>query len=405
MIKNYLNQAGLVSLRMASQAIIIKIIAQSISSDQFVMVGQFNNIFQIFNNFVNGCIGNCLTNKKSKSINNKLTFCNSVAAWFVKLFLYLFLIFGLLIPFEVSLFGFDSSLYAALYISLVCQIIFIDRVTTFQASFDSRKNLYYQAPVIIISSLFNTILVFFYGFYGALLCTALYLSSGIVLIGPRSFFYYLYGSIVKKIFFLDVYKEIKPYLIMFFFSSICGPVAMIMIRGRLIENFGSYEASMWEVSVRLSSYYIAGITSVFSFSVMPMYAKCLSKDCLNKKLKKIFLIIFLCGALSSTLLYLLSDFIVLLMFSKSYLGAMDIYNLYIIGDFFRMCSWSVAIAFIAIGDYRKMIISELSFSLLLICLVFLLRYDKIYFVGYFYILTNAFYLFVCLFLFFRIKLR
>ena len=401
MIKKSIHQAIVVSGRIFVQLIITKAIAIYIAPNYFAYINQFQNICQIFFNFLNGCINNALiavkSNKKSserKKIfdEKKLITLTSVITglmWIVALFLSLL---------NVSILGYKSIYFVFLAIGMLVQLMFIKQITNYSIDGKSIENIKYQIPVMVVTTIINYLLIAYYKQAGALISIALSFSLGLIILRPRVIIYFRYLSINNIIkLSTGAYETIKPFFLMYIIGTIAGPVCNLILRQQIILSAGIYEASMWDAATKLSSYYIAFSTAIFGFTVVPNYAKTHDKKGLNKMALYFMLRIIIYAGISTFILFISNSFVIRMILSAGFCKASPIYKLYIIGDFIRLASWVISVIFVAKGESKLFILVETFAFLSITVLSVSLPGSGGIRIGYAYIVTNIAYFFVALY--------
>lgn len=169
-----------------------------------------------------------------------------------------------------------------------------------------------------------------------------------------------------------ILKDYLNYSMMFVFSAIAIPLAQIIIRHFIGDNYSLKEMGYWEALFRISSIYITFISVFFSIFYLPHLAEKNDSEIVNngfrmlKILTLLLIVIFL-------IIFLLKDLIVTLLFSKDFLVISNYIFIQQIGDFFRILSLSIGYIIIVKMWTKIYLIFELIhfFLLILLSYVFL----------------------------------
>jgi len=230
----------------------------------------------------------------------------------------------------------------------------------------------------ILGLFLSLLLIYYYHTYGALLS---------IILTPSLLFFITVTQISSKFsisknisfnsFDFSVLKNLSEYSLMALVSCVFGPLAYLSIRNNIIVTLGLEKAGYWEAMYRISSYYMLFLATILTVYFLPM----LSKASDNKDTKNIFwsyykgiIPIFTFGLI---ILYLLKDFLIPIILTKSFLAVSTLFFWQLIGDFFKALSLILGYQFFAKKLTRAFIFFEL-LSLLVLWLTsnfFIIVYD------------------------------
>jgi PST family polysaccharide transporter len=120
-----------------------------------------------------------------------------------------------------------------------------------------------------------------------------------------------------------------------------------MTRSLIIKNGGPAANGLYQVAFALVSYYTPFFTNGVWGYLFPKLSAIRDVDEFNVEINKAlrFIVLFLTPSIIS--LFLLRKPLVLLIFSKEFLGSLEIFPLYLLGSFFFLVSYILGTAFLA----------------------------------------------------------
>ncbi|WP_445731604.1 O-antigen translocase [Mariniflexile sp.] len=196
----------------------------------------------------------------------------------------------------------------------------------------------------------------------------------------------------------EVIKKLASFFSMTLFSGIMIPIIYLLIRSYIINNVGANEAGYWEGTRKISNYYMLFIYTLFDIYLLPV----LSEDTKSTKFKSIifnfYKNILPLVLLGFIVIYFFKIFIIKLIFTDDFLGMQELFGWQLIGDFFKIVSFTIAYQFLAKKMIRLYLICEISYMIFI-------YFTSIYLINYMGVLgavkAHAFsYLFYTLLVFF-----
>ncbi len=222
----------------------------------------------------------------------------------------------------------------------------------------------------LIGLFFSIILVIYANLYGALLAAVTYQSIVFIII----IFYKskidlikwqtLKNTIVDK----SDYIKLSKFSLMALVSSATVPVSQIIIRNYILKDIDAETVGYYEGINRLSNLYLTIITTTLSIYYLPKLSEITNSKLLKHEIFKGYKLILPVTFIILVLVFLFKNWVINLVFSKSF-SEMESYFLpQLIGDFFKIASWLLAFQMIAKAMTKTYIISEIFFSTLLVIL-------------------------------------
>ncbi len=266
----------------------------------------------------------------------------------------------------------NNSLFPNSDYSLVIRILaLIIPVSVFSNFFISIiTGLGYANTIVRINILLyilNTISIvlfsYYYGTLGAMIGVSVFYLLQFILIfifKPKN----LTITIFNRASFSNEYmKKLFGYTIMTIFSLLLFPLISILIRTEIIKLLGEDAAGFWEAMKRISENYLFFASSLVMLSVLPKLSQ--KKEDFRKivfNFYKSIIPIFIMGLL---VLFVLKEFIVVLLYSKEFLPAAVLFKWYEIGDIFRIMGIVLAANFYATRDIKGYIITDIFLALVM----------------------------------------
>lgn len=238
-----------------------------------------------------------------------------------------------------------------------------------------KKVVYINIIGNIIGFLFSIFLVINYQITGALLA---------MIIAPASTFFIAIYFVFKEIklfnliqfdfFDKTILKDLSSYSAMALFSAITGPMIYIFLRNQLIETAGINVAGFWESMSRISSYYMLFVSSLMSMYFLPQLVlsdKIETKSIFRNYFKTIVPVFFI----GIIVIYFFRNLIISILFTAEFQPVSELFFWQLVGDFFKVCSWILALHFLAKKQTLLYFATEIfSFSILIFSGYFAITY-------------------------------
>lgn len=168
-------------------------------------------------------------------------------------------------------------------------------------------------------------------------------------------------------------KKLSSFSVMAIFSAILLPLVAIAIRSYISDTVGLKEAGFWESMNRISKYYLMFVSSLLTLYILPRLSEIDNVKDFRKEVFNFYKTIIPIFGAGLLLIYLLRNFIVLLVFSEEFKPVEDLFLWQLLGDFVKVLSIVIAYQFLAKKMFWHYIITE-AFS------VIILYFTSIYFI-------------------------
>jgi O-antigen/teichoic acid export membrane protein len=263
------------------------------------------------------------------------------------------------------IFGVDfkyQSVFKVFALSLPWYIASLFLVSVLNGFGEFRKVIRINIYGNIVGLLLSVSLIYYFQVFGALLS---------VILAPSILFFITLFFINTKIKFIKIstksfdfnsIKNLSEYSLMALVSSVLGPLVYLLIRNNIIQKLGYDNAGYWEAMLRISSYYFLFLSTILTVYFLPKLAKSAN----NLETKKIFwsyfkgiFPIFLFGLI---VLFSIRDFLIPILFAKSFQPVSSLFFWQLIGDAFKAMSLILGYQFFAKKMTKAFIMTEL-FSL------------------------------------------
>lgn len=351
-------------VRMIGGLIIIKMIAIYLGPEGFGKLGHFMSLIAILSVLAGGGILNGMVKYVSeyKQQPEKLNlFLSNALAYSVILSSLLFVAL-LILAKPISLILFKNIEYSGL-IMLLGGIQFLYAMVNFcNGTINGLRETFKFSKVLVIgtliSLLINYYVISYYGFTGAVLGLAAVNAS---LLLPAMF------ELSK----LKIYKRIKfslnrddtvklsRFSLMQVISLATLPLAEIYVRSVIIDNAGWYETGLWQSLMRLSSVYVGFFTTFLAAYYMPTLSNIVDKDQIVKYVTKYALGVGIAFSVMAVMLYVCREFVFTVVFSKAFAMPAEYLRFQLLGDLFKIMSYTIAFLVVAKARARLYVISEL----------------------------------------------
>jgi O-antigen/teichoic acid export membrane protein len=359
--------------------IVIKLLAWKLGPDGFGLLGQLMTLVAITGMFAGGGITNGLIKVLAKSsIESK-----DGQAWLSTAFT-LTTIISLIVAILLSVFSTALSDhlmqggFAALFICLGLAQAFVGYGSLIQAEASSRGESGFYAKVNILGTLLGTAIlalsVSYFGFNGAAYSVMLMPAiTGVVAFLFMFFHRRLLLQFFKFLFDRVRMRHLMSFSILALVGSTSVPIAQILMRDGLAQQFGWEQVGLWQGVIKLSDVYMQFVGVVLMNYVLPRYASASNVHSVIEEFKLSLMWLLSALLLGFVVLYGLRNFIVRLVFSDEFLPMTDYFLPQMVGDIFRTVASAISIIFMARGAVRVSILFEFAQGMFLFLAFIVMR--------------------------------
>lgn len=370
LIKTSVLNGVAVLIKTFSMFILNKILAVYVGPSGYVVIGQFQNFIQMITTFAGSAINTAVVKYTAEYFEdahkqqNIWKTAGSIVFSFSLIFTLLILIFKA----PLSRYIFQSDQYQSVFVWFAVFLTFFTFNALFLAILNGKKEIAKMVTANIAGSIFSlcitSILAIKWGIYGALVALSIYQSLAFFVTLFLCYkaewfkFNYLFGKIDK-----DITQKFAGFVCMALVSALCIPLTQMCIRIYMARNFGLDYAGYWEAMIRLSTAYLMLVTTTLGVYYLPRLSELFN---LNKIKSEVYLgykFIFPFAVLGGCIVYALRDWIIVLLFSKSFLPMRDLFFWQLMGDSLKIGSWILAYLMLSKAMTKLFVITEIIFAL------------------------------------------
>lgn len=215
----------------------------------------------------------------------------------------------------------------------------------------------------LISGILICTMIVFWGIKGALVAASLqYFFIGLVafIINSRQSwmkFSYWIGRTDSQ-----AKKNIFEFVLMTTVSSVIIPISLIFIRNSLVAHAGWDSAGQWQAVWKISEVYLGVLTMALSVYYLPKLATLESANDIKKEINSVVLFVLPFITLVALFIYLLRDYIIVILFTPDFLVARDLFAIQLVGDVIKVISWLYAYPMLAKKATKYFIGTEVFFG-------------------------------------------
>jgi O-antigen/teichoic acid export membrane protein len=360
-----------------------KVVATIVGASGIAMVGQLQNLISITTLISSGGFNQGLTKYISekqhdmKSVSEYIGTAFMISTVLTTIIAVVLILFSNSISFKI----FSTTSYSSILIIFAGTLFFYNLnalilaiVNGFQ---EYRQYFKINITTTIVGFLLTVVLVYELKAYGALL--AIVLSQSIVCV--LTFLYVRKRYWILALSFKNYSKEklffLLKYTTMTLITAITWPVVDMIIRTYVIHNISAKEAGLWQATRNINDYIVFMAVGSFSIYLLPRLSSLTDKVQLKQELISIYKIIIPVTLVGFLTVYLLKDYVILILYSKDFLKVGQYLLLQMIGSFFWMCKVPIMNYMFAKGLSKAFVASEVVFAAIYVVLVivFIPRYQ------------------------------
>jgi len=355
-------------IKLLSALVVNKFVAMFIGPSGLALIGQLQSFSQISMTCSKGAINNGVTKyiAEYRSEDKRVEEVLGTAFWITVICSIFVGAVMLMLSERLSIAIFESLDKKFVFLLFGCTIIFFSLNQLLLSVINGYKKVKVFVSLNIIQSLyslvFTSILVYMFGLNGALV--ALVTNQSIVfVIGV----YVLRKEIKKKLssicfFEVSEARKLFKFSLMAITSSLTVPLSHLFVRNYLGENIGWENAGYWQAIWYVSTMYLMVITTSLSTYYLPRLSEIRTKVELRKELLYGYKILLPIVVALSFSMYLMRDFIILVLFSESFIQMRELFKWQLVGDVFKISSWLLSYILLSKVMTKEFIICEIIFA-------------------------------------------
>lgn len=392
-------------IKLLSGLVIAKLIVLSVGSNGFGIISQFQSLMNILLVFAGGGISTGIIKYVSEYKNSDMEMLNSI----LKTSTFIIFVFGLVIGCLLILFSTDISIYlfqSTKYTNIIIVLAILQFFIGFNNFFQSIINGYREVKSIAISSVLGSLVGLICVYFLSISKDISSLMIGQILFGFFSSFFCVFFLInksyyktlcIKPFFYKKNSRLLFKYTLMLLVTVTTLPIAQILIRNLIGTEYGWDSVGKWQGVMKISDAYLQFITIILASYFFPKLAELQSKALIQNEIFKTLTLIVPITIVISICIFTFKKYIILLLYSQSFLGIDDFFTFQLIGDVFKVSAYTIIFIAAAKGLTFVYIFAEIfqSLCLVLFSYLFIESYGPIG-ATYAYALTYLTYLFFSL---------
>lgn len=352
-------------LRMLVALVIIKMIALQLGPSGLAELGNLMNAITVISVFAGGGIVTGIA-KKVAEFNHRphhMTRVIGSAFYYGLAFSVAIMAIGVVAAIPISRFLFGTTEYAWLspclgFAQFLC---FIGMATIAIANGLRRSDLF---AIITITGYLSAlppafILIYLFGLPGAALALALSISCValpalvVIIKSPIT------RNIRLRINRTDALMFFR-FSLMALASAVLYPATEVLIRTNIISAMGTVDAGYWQAMTRLSGAYLGFFTMYLMATCMPTVSSLPHRQDVVKFTYSTIVRLGGSFLIAAILIYVFRNYIILILFSRSFIPMEELFIWQLVGDFFRISAYVIGIIGVAKAATKIYIIAELT---------------------------------------------
>jgi len=345
-----------------------KILAIYVGPSGYALIGQFQNFIQMITSFAGGAINTAVIKYTAEYHDNK---SYQISVW--KTAGSVIVIFSMIVAFliiifqkQLAIYIFHSLEYQSIFVWFASFLLLFNLNALFLAILNGKKEILRLVIANIAGSIFSLVI------NGALL--AISINQSIIFIVTLFLCYksswfkisYLFGKIDRSIL-----NKFGGYVLMALTAALCVPLSQILIRNYIAGEFGIQYAGYWEAMIRLSRAYLMLVTTTLSVYYLPRLSELKDFKSIKNEVYTGYKFIFPVALLGGLIVYSLKDWIIPLLFSKSFLPMRELFLWQMIGDSLKIGSWIVSYVMAGQAMTKIFIVSEILSTITLLIITYI----------------------------------
>lgn len=376
-----------VLIKTATLFLLNKILAVYVGPAGYAAIGQFQNFIQMVTAFSGSAINTAIIKYTAEyhEDETKQRAIWKTAGSLVFLFSLIFSVLIILFQKQLSTYIFHTIEYQTVFVWFAVFLLLFNFNALFLAILNGKKEILKLVIANIAGSVFaliiTSILAMQYKLYGALVGLSIYQSLAFFVTLFLCYradwfkFSYLFGKIN-----LEISKKFAAFALMALVSALCVPLSQMLIRSHLSNEFGLVYAGYWEAMVRLSGAYLMMVTTTLGVYYLPRLAELKQLSDIKKEVYLGYKFIFPLALLGGLCVFLLKDWVIVILFSESFLPMRELVLWQMIGDSLKIGSWILAYLMLSKAMTKLFIATEIIFAITLVMFTYVAT-DTLGFVG------------------------
>lgn len=216
----------------------------------------------------------------------------------------------------------------------------------------------------IVSLILVCLLSYYFGLEGALIAyvtnqSVVFLIT-LIVVKNQSWFkisYFFYRTELAQ------YKNLLAFALITFSSIMASNGSTFYIRSYLIENLSSTLAGNWQAMWTLSQISLSLITTSLATYLLPTLSQLKNKSAIQQEIISAVKIVLPITLVISFAMYLLRDFIIMILYTKEFTAMRDLFFWQLVGNSIKVFGWLFGYVLVARGMVKYTVFTEIVFAL------------------------------------------
>ncbi|HDR2352275.1 hypothetical protein ACA365_08170 [Enterobacter roggenkampii] len=153
-------------------------------------------------------------------------------------------------------------------------------------------------------------------------------------------------------------------------SSICLPSAQIIARDFIANHNGLYDSGIWQGLTRFSEVYLVLVSSILSIYILPKISPAKTKAHIKDCILPLFLLLTPVIFIGVGLVYILKEYIIIILFSREFLPMKELFIYQLPGDVFKIFALIFTFSLLGLGKVKTLILLELAYFCVYLSLIY-----------------------------------
>ncbi len=359
-------------VKLCTSFLMVKVVASIIGPAGTALVGQLQNFIAIFTSVGSGGINNGVVKFVSefREDTDQLNYSISTGFLLTLFFATLAGLVSAVFCMPLSEWILNDSSYYYLFIIFGFSLILVSLNNFFLSVVNGftqyRKYVIISMITSVMGLILTVLLAVFYELPGVMISLVSY--QGIMLFAT------LFILRKEKWLSSQLWKTIKrkntekyfAYTAMAFVTALTVPVAQLLIRSYIIDEYSLTVAGFWESVNKISAMFLLFITSSFSVYYLPKLSQTHAPDKLKSEILKTYTVMLPVTAVALVAIFLFRELVIRLVFTEEFLPMEPLFQWQLLGDFFKISSWLLAFIMVAKSMTKPYIITEIVFAAIMV---------------------------------------
>jgi PST family polysaccharide transporter len=192
-----------------------------------------------------------------------------------------------------------------------------------------------------------------------------------------SFFFFRRSAYFSWSFFVatynsDMLKKLSRYSLMTLTSALLSPAVQLIVRNMLADKFSWEQVGYWQAVSKVSEAYLLFITMAISVYYLPKLSAITDRGLFVAEIKAAFKYLIPVVVAAALVIYLVRDFITVVLFSDQFSGSLYLYAPQLLGDVIKIASFILSFIMLAKAMTKIFLLSEVVFSVMYVIWVYTL---------------------------------